>query len=164
MQSLALEKVCTKCKQAKSLEAFRIKDKVTQRRRSECRCCEQAKKTARLQAEPEKLRAQSRTWNKRYYERRKEVKGEVFQALVKQKTWRNRAAKFGAIGDVTLEDFERLCQEADGKCLCCGRKARLTMDHIVPLSKGGGNDISNIQPLCMTCNNKKNDRIIDYRK
>lgn len=31
-----------------------------------------------------------------------------------------------------------------------------TKDHIVPLSKGGGNVIANIQPLCYRCQFKKN--------
>lgn len=35
----------------------------------------------------------------------------------------------------------------------------MTIDHIVPKSKGGNNDIDNLQPMCHTCNTKKADTI-----
>lgn len=50
------------------------------------------------------------------------------------------------------------------KCLCCGATKNLSIDHVVPLSKGGVNDISNYQPLCKSCNSKKGTRKTDYRK
>ena len=36
----------------------------------------------------------------------------------------------------------------------------LTVDHIVPRSKGGTRDMSNVQLLCARCNNQKGNKII----
>jgi 5-methylcytosine-specific restriction endonuclease McrA len=49
------------------------------------------------------------------------------------------------------------------KCLSCGRSARedgvlLEVDHIIPRSKGGSNDMSNLQTLCKKCNIGKSNR------
>jgi len=43
-------------------------------------------------------------------------------------------------------------------CQSCGKTeglAQLEIDHIIALSAGGSNDISNLQTLCRSCNQKK---------
>lgn len=53
--------------------------------------------------------------------------------------------------------------ERDGRCLRCGKIEGLTIDHVVPLSKGGTNDDDNLQTLCNECNQWKKDFIVDFR-
>ncbi|MDJ0735247.1 MAG: HNH endonuclease [Nostocaceae cyanobacterium] len=48
------------------------------------------------------------------------------------------------------------------QCQSCGKtdlETNLSIDHIIPLSRGGSNDISNLQTLCFNCNQKKTDKI-----
>ena len=46
--------------------------------------------------------------------------------------------------------------ERDGEfCQKCGTKEDLTVDHIVPLSRGGENELSNLQLLCRHHNQAK---------
>lgn len=40
-------------------------------------------------------------------------------------------------------------------CIYCGESKSLTIDHAVPLSRGGSNDISNLVPACGPCNFRK---------
>jgi len=49
-------------------------------------------------------------------------------------------------------------------CLKCGSKYKLSLDHIIPICKGGKNCLTNLQPLCKNCNSSKGSKIIDYRK
>lgn len=51
-------------------------------------------------------------------------------------------------------------KRAKRRCELCGKhddEGTLQLDHIVPHSKGGSDDISNLQVLCSTCNANKRD-------
>lgn len=77
-----------------------------------------------------------------WYKRQKSLKGKY-----SQKEWME-----------LLENYKRTCP-------ACGMgepDVLLTPDHIIPISKGGLNYISNIQPLCLTCNLKKWTKTIKY--
>jgi ribosomal protein S14 len=47
-----------------------------------------------------------------------------------------------------------------GRCRRCGRSINLEMDHIVPISKGGKTEESNLQTLCRRCNRVKARKLV----
>ena len=56
---------------------------------------------------------------------------------------------------IAMQVFER-----DGyKCVHCGSQASLEPDHILPVSKGGGNEIENLQTACRPCNISRGNRV-----
>lgn len=59
---------------------------------------------------------------------------------------------------------EYIYKKYGNNCLCCGSDDDLTIDHVIPINKGGKNELDNLQPLCRSCNSKKGIDIIDYRK
>ena len=47
----------------------------------------------------------------------------------------------------------------DWQCQYCGARTSLTVDHVIPRSKGGGSDWENIVASCAPCNRRKGDRL-----
>lgn len=86
----------------------------------------------------------------------------------KIKEWdRNkRARRRKSIGSFSSKEWESLKLKFGHRCLRCKQsepEIKLTVDHIIPLIRGGTNFISNIQPLCFSCNSSKGSNAHDYR-
>ncbi len=78
---------------------------------------------------------------------------------------KRRAKIKGSGGTFTKEEWDFLKEIYGYKCPCCKKKEPeiiLTIDHIIPIHLNGINSIENIQPLCNSCNCKKNTKVIKY--
>lgn len=73
-----------------------------------------------------------------------------------------RTAEINA-GVLDKGDWERVIAKFGNICLRCHDHRDVTMDHIIPISKGGKNVFENLQPLCRSCNSWKGVRTIDFR-
>lgn len=54
-------------------------------------------------------------------------------------------------------------QLAKGLCYHCGNPfhpSELSMDHLIPLARGGKSNKSNLVPACKECNNKKSYKTV----
>lgn len=49
----------------------------------------------------------------------------------------------------------------DLRCVACGATESLTIDHILPRSRGGTDAGKNLQLLCNTCNTSKGNKTMD---
>jgi len=123
-------------------------------------------------ANPEKARERARR-----YRERNPIYGIEWRRInarkVREYSRKRRALKQGCREHFTEKEFRALKRSLGNRCIGCwkteaelnllGRK--LVPDHIVAVSKGGLDDITNIQPLCQGtngCNNKKCARYLDY--
>ena len=68
-------------------------------------------------------------------------------------------SKRRCVPDVKKQNIKRRDKNI---CLSCGSTERLTIDHIVPLARGGSNKQKNLQTLCHWCNALKGEKIISY--
>ena len=94
---------------------------------------------------PEKLRSSLRRWRTSHPD------------ATRIQNVRRWARKKGAEGTFDLDDWGALCDAFDNCCAYCGTDEKLTVDHVIPLSKGGRNDLGNLLPACLSCNCSKND-------
>jgi len=70
---------------------------------------------------------------------------------------KRRAMKHTSRGTHTVAEVKALLSRQNGRCPYCHSDIcrRYHIDHMMPLSRGGTNAISNIQLLCPSCNHRK---------
>jgi len=91
---------------------------------------------------------------------------ERSKAWSRAKNQRRRALLAQAdVRTVSERDWHRLCERYRWSCAMCGERRKLTVEHIIPLSRGGRHSIGNLLPLCSSCNSSKlNNLLIEWRK
>lgn len=82
---------------------------------------------------------------------------------LRAKTNRRQREVVGGKLALTLDDVARMQQDQDGRCLGCGCdiSEKYTLDHKIPLSRGGTNATENFQLLCQSCNSTKGTRTME---
>jgi len=102
-------------------------------------------------ANPDKARARSRKWNLNNPEG------------VQLKNNRRRARKQeNGVFLITAKEIKDLKSKP---CYLCGVSPGTTVDHIIPLAKGGRHSIGNLLGACTPCNSSKHDKcLIEYRR
>lgn len=129
------ERACTKCGLVKPLTDFHrcVKD-IRYGVQSKCKVCKNEENTKWRRANPEKMAANKRRYRDKNGERLRVQQRAAYHALnaadptaaklVRRK--QHMAARYG----LTVEAFERLLEEFDGKCGICRRTSqRLVVDH-----------------------------------
>jgi 5-methylcytosine-specific restriction endonuclease McrA len=66
------------------------------------------------------------------------------------------ARKCGVPGEFAWQEWQQVIKLYGGRCVYCGcTPDKLTVDHDIPLSRGGSNWLDNVVPACRPCNRAK---------
>ena len=169
---------CKKCKVNKVIENFYKNKNVPSGYVFQCKDCvrqygsvyyNKNKKSISLKISEykkknrERFNELSRIWAKNNPEKRKIARKkwkDKNRELVNhyEKARQNRLA--GASGSHTLNQWLELVEQYKRMCAYCNCVKKLTKDHVIPVSKGGTDNIENIVPACVSCNSRKGIRLL----
>lgn len=91
-------------------------------------------------------------------EYRKTPNGKASMACVRAK----RRAAMTIECTLTAEEWQTIIKAQESKCHYCHKKlvaSEITMDHFIPLSKGGHHIAENIVAACRSCNSSKGSKV-----
>ncbi|OGX27942.1 MAG: hypothetical protein A2787_00485 [Omnitrophica WOR_2 bacterium RIFCSPHIGHO2_01_FULL_48_9] len=83
-----------------------------------------------------------------------------FERLKKKFSQTEEIEREGLRESIPEETRIAVWRRDEGKCVKCGGREKLEYDHIIPVSKGGGNTVRNIELLCERCNRAKANKIL----
>ena len=137
-----------------------------ERDNARCRAYRLAHREERLAYDAAYLRAHREQRNA-YYAARREANPEYYKAYQRAnleacriRTQRRAARKRSLLATLTPLQWEAIKAAYRHRCAYCGKKLKqFTMDHVIPLNKGGPTTMGNIVPACSSCNSKKSTNL-----
>ena len=163
--SMTGNKVCSSCSEDFVITEFYADPLSIDGRNSRCKpCCRAATASWLSRADKQRLKERKQRWHLEHQEltvfRAKQYRidhPEWARDANARNNRKRRAAKLNApVNDLTAGEWKILLDEFAGLCAYCGKlMLEPTMDHVVPLSKGGSHTYDNIVPACLSCNSRK---------
>jgi 5-methylcytosine-specific restriction endonuclease McrA len=145
-------KKCYKCKEIKSLDDFYRDRSSWDGYKGACKSCSNKAVRAWIENNRDSRREHVRAFDKR--------NPEWNNAKTAKRRSQRKAAEVEELDNLYIE---RVYEFYGRICLSC-ESEDVSLDHVIPLSKGGTHSYKNFQPLCMACNMKKGNRsAADYR-
>lgn len=155
---------CTRCKTAKPLSEFYYRNG---KPRSQCKACISELTVAAYHADPAKTKERNlvkyHTHKQEFKERQQRyVQTPVGRASRKAIEMRRRARILGVVNENYRDKVAVILRAGLFKCHYCGLMFDahdLTLDHSIPISRGGPDTWDNIRPSCLECNQAKGTKL-----
>jgi 5-methylcytosine-specific restriction endonuclease McrA len=129
-------------------------------------CSRQCKSKAdyqRWREDPAKVRERVHAWYRLNTERAKQ-RAKFWNHAHREEKYRTRDARRSILrctGPLRPSAWSEVLKSYERRCAYCGAAGPLTIDHRIPLSRGGTNTQDNVKPACKSCNSKKATRSED---
>lgn len=158
-------KTCTKCGVIKPLDLFYKDSRYRSGRRTQCKTCDSLKAMKWRTNNQGRWDSYMTKWRIDNKEKSRKTLNEWRirnrERLHQQLHRRRIRLQQGSIFQIIDKDLNRLYSSC---CVNCGSSENISLDHIVPISRGGRHSIGNLQPLCRSCNSSKRDKfMVEWR-
>jgi 5-methylcytosine-specific restriction endonuclease McrA len=112
-----------------------------------------------------KISTKAKEYREKNKERIKEKSKLYYQENKEKFFWHNAKRRSilrnASIYKITNKEKRKILNSI---CFACSTTENITIDHAIPLSRGGGHRIGNLIPLCMSCNrSKKNKTLTEWK-
>lgn len=156
-----MEKACSKCGTVKPLDEFQKKAGRSDGRRSECKACSKLYKLKNAdrirERERDRYRSDAEWRERKIANSKRSVASRRDEVREYQRIYQSNRANSIHGGrfqwDIALWVYGNRC------AICGGSEAKLTVGHIIPVSRGGTNHQWNVRPECLPCNKSKFTRL-----
>lgn len=180
---MTYSKPCKKCGQVKNFSEFHRNTNIADGHKNSCKSCESLIYKQYRLAKPRVLTESQKQKDKE--RRKKHSQTPKFKAAranwyqnnkdrVREQTRSYRSSKPGlnafyvrryrarqkgnGVFAISHKEIEKLRL---GSCFYCGNsKSKMTLDHVIPINRGGRHSIGNLVSACQSCNSSKADRFI----
>jgi hypothetical protein len=149
-----VQQTCTKCAEEKPLLDFYKDVRGRNGCMTKCKNCHNKICSANNKKNPEAGKASAARWRKNNPEKIK-----ALNSATKSRRRKSERQLF------SHDDWQSILRQYHLSCAYCGCGVNLTMDHVVPLIRGGRHSVGNIIPACRSCNSSKGGKfIIEWKK
>lgn len=180
---LMIMKVCPKCGVKKQSGEFSVDKRSPTGLQSHCKECKRAfylankdsignRVKANYRLNPEAKKAYIKSWqskNRKLVNSYKQTwlqdhpdYNAEWKAINRDKVRNNenrRRTRKKANG-VFLVSAKEATKLYSSPCFYCGATEKITLDHVIPISRGGTHSIGNLVPACLRCNTSKQAKTI----
>jgi len=87
------------------------------------------------------------------------LKSEHYRLKSIEWSHNHRARAKGSLSKFHKKYISQLLADYNHQCVYCGSDKKLTVDHLIPIVRGGSNDYNNLTLACLSCNSAKRDKM-----
>lgn len=153
-------KTCTVCRLSKDLVFFSARARSPDGLQPRCKDCSRARDSAYYAKNSDVAKARANVWASVNVGKRKDIESRYRKRNrtaqnLRTQNYRARKRAVSDGWDVTPEWWNHLLEMFGGKCGYCRTPGKLTLEHVIPLSRGGLHTPDNVIPACGACNYAK---------